>query len=166
MGCRHSTCRKLKMILAYPYLSCDTQWYHVCPQGNSQKWLSLIENFVSLRDRFISTCWGFYGYALLRGGKIQAFHLEFTAITTFKYKRQSPFHSTIITYSCTNIPPTCTVSNVNEGLVGKWALLKAEHSQPFIVSNRPKQGIKLGLKLLILATYDPNGDQMKVAFHQ
>ena len=40
------------------------------------------------------------------------------------------------------------------------------HSQPFIASNRPKQGIKLGLKLLILATCDPNGDQMKVAFHQ
>ena len=43
---------------------------------------------------------------------------------------------------------------------------QALHSQPFIASNRPKQGIKLGLKLLILATYDPNGDQMKVAFHQ
>ena len=40
------------------------------------------------------------------------------------------------------------------------------HSQPFIASNRPKQGIKLGLKLLILVTCDPNGDQMKVAFHQ
>ena len=46
------------------------------------------------------------------------------------------------------------------------ATVKPLHSQPFIASNRPKQGIKLGLKLLILATCDPNGDQMKVAFHQ
>ena len=47
-----------------------------------------------------------------------------------------------------------------------WPAEDLEHSQPFIASNRPKQGIKLGLKLLILATCDPNGDQMKVAFHQ
>ena len=45
-------------------------------------------------------------------------------------------------------------------------IVTGAHSQPFIASNRPKQGITLGLKLLILATYDPNGDQMKVAFHQ
>ena len=47
-----------------------------------------------------------------------------------------------------------------------FLVCRPDHSQPFIASNRPKQGIKLGLKLLIQATCDPNDDKMKDAFHQ
>ena len=39
------------------------------------------------------------------------------------------------------------------------------HSQPFITSNRPKLGIDFGLHLLILATFDPSSNILRVGFH-
>ena len=46
----------------------------------------------------------------------------------------------------------------------KGIFLGLLHSQPFIASNRPKQGIKLGLQLLILATSDPENDKVNFNF--
>ena len=40
------------------------------------------------------------------------------------------------------------------------------HSQPFIISNRPKLGIDFGLHLLILATFDPSSNIFRVGFHE
>ena len=39
------------------------------------------------------------------------------------------------------------------------------HSQPFITSNQPKLGIYFGVELLILATFDPSSNILRVGIH-
>ena len=40
------------------------------------------------------------------------------------------------------------------------------HSQLYTTSNRPKLGIDFGLHLLILATFDPSSNILRVGFHE
>ena len=50
-------------------------------------------------------------------------------------------------------------------LPSKFKSIIGGHSQPFITSNRPKLGIDFGLHLLILATFDPSSNILRVGFH-